>query len=108
MQNLRTKFDIIILDTPPVGLVTDGILAMKQADLPIYIFKADYSQKDFVKNLERLIKVNKFNQITVILNAVKYNKLGYESSYGYGGYYDEAPVKKKKLAFFGSIFSIKL
>ena len=48
LEDLKKDYDYIILDTPPVGLVTDGIMAMKQADISIYIFRADYSKKTFV------------------------------------------------------------
>ena len=47
LDDLKKTYDYIILDTPPVGLVTDGIMAMKQADISIYIFRANYSKKHF-------------------------------------------------------------
>jgi len=96
MKNLESKYDVIIIDTPPVGLVTDGIHALKIARIPIYIVRADFSKKVFVKNINRLIKVNKLNNLSLILNSVK--KSGKES-YGYGkGYYEEqVPKPKKKL-----------
>ena len=53
---LKKTYDIIIVDNPPVGLVTDGIPVLQKADYPIYIFKANYSRKNFVQNVEKLIK----------------------------------------------------
>jgi tyrosine-protein kinase Etk/Wzc len=97
LQNLKLLYDVVILDTPPIGLVTDGIIAMRKADLPLYIFRAHYSKRFFTKTLNRLIKVNKFNNIAVVLNAVKFTRgQGYGYGYGHGynyvdsGYYDEA------------------
>lgn len=94
LSELRQNYDYIILDTPPVGLVTDGIMAMKRADISIYIFRANYSKKDFINNLQRIIRINKFSTITTLLNALPSNG---ESSYGYG-YYEEPrkrnPVRK--------------
>jgi len=89
LEKLKQDYDVVILDTPPVGLVTDGVLVMKKADLPIFIVRADYSKKDFVKMLNRLITVNKFSNLSVILNSVS-SSMG--SVYGYGkgkvkGYY---------------------
>ena len=51
-----------MIDTPPVGLVTDGILIMRKADVPIYIVRANYSKKTFLKNINRLMRTNGFTQ----------------------------------------------
>ena len=89
LEDLKTDYDYIILDTPPVGLVTDGIMAMKHADISIYIFRADYSKKSFVYNLQRIMNINKFSNITTVLNALPSTG---EQRYGYGYYED--PVNK--------------
>ncbi len=89
LEELKKTYDYIILDTPPVGLVTDGIMAMKQADISIYIFRADYSRKTFVYNLQRIININKFSNITTVLNALPSTG---EQRYGYG-YYEEPQNK---------------
>jgi len=86
LDDLRKNYDYIILDTPPVGLVTDGIMAMKRSDISIYIFRANYSKKDFLFNLQRIININKFSNITTLLNALPNTG---EQSYGYG-YYEES------------------
>lgn len=85
LEDLKKNYDYIILDTPPVGLVTDGIMAMKRSDISIYIFRANYSKKDFLFNLQRIININKFSNITTLLNALPNTG---EQSYGYG-YYEE-------------------
>jgi len=85
LNELKEKYDYIILDTPPVGLVTDGIMAMKRADISIYVFRANYSKKDFLDNLQRIININTFSTITTLLNALPSTG---ENSYGYG-YYEE-------------------
>lgn len=85
LNDLKKHYDYIIMDTPPVGVVTDGIMAMKQADISIYIFRANYSRKEFINNLHRIVRINKFQHITTVLNALPSNT---ESAYGYG-YYEE-------------------
>ena len=95
LEDLKKNYDFIILDTPPVGLVTDGIMAMKRSDISIYIFRANYSKKDFLYNLQRIININKFSNITTLLNALPNTG---EQSYGYG-YYEE-PRKNKWLKKF--------
>ncbi|HNC31158.1 MAG TPA: hypothetical protein PKX08_14185, partial [Cyclobacteriaceae bacterium] len=69
----------------PVGLVTDGIMAMKRADVSIYVFRANYSKKEFLKNLQRVLKLNKFSNVTTVLNALPPVHEGY---YG-AGYYEK-------------------
>ena len=85
LESLKKEYDYVILDTPPVGLVTDGIMAMKLSDITIYIFRANYSKKDFLFNLQRIININKFSNITTLLNALPNRE---DRGYGYG-YYEE-------------------
>lgn len=80
IEELKTRYEVIILDTPPVGLVTDGLLAMQKADLPIYVLKADFSKRSFVDNVNRVLATGQFNNLSLILNATTAGA----SDYGYG------------------------
>lgn len=86
INELAKKYDHIILDTPPSGIVTDAILVMKKADIPIYVFRADFSKKQFVKTLNRLKNVNNFNNIALVLNSLQSMN---NKKYGYGYYLEE-------------------
>lgn len=113
-QELKDKFDFIIFDTPPVGLVTDAILVMRKTDLQFYVVKSQYSRRAFAKTIRDLVHVNKFSRMTVIFNGVKSGMNGYGYGYGYGsygyggygyGYYDEGKKTKGKIAsFLSSLF----
>jgi capsular exopolysaccharide synthesis family protein len=105
IEELKKKYDYIITDNPPVGLVTDGIVLIQKADFPIYVFRADYSKKQFVQNVDRLKNENHIHRLSVILNSVDVNRnrYGYNYGYGYGygygysyGYYEEKKKKKSK------------
>lgn len=103
LDELKTLYDVIMIDTPPVGLVTDAMLIMKKVDLPMYIVKANYSKKVFTRNINRLYK-KEFKHISVVLNAVKHTKSygyyygGYYGAYGYGsGYYTDDDEPKPSL-----------
>lgn len=98
LKELHLKYDVIIIDTPPIGLVTDGVLVMRKADLPIYVVRADYSKRIFIKNINKLIRTNNFSKLAVILNALKNNgQFGYGYGYGYGSsYYDDEDEVKSK------------
>jgi tyrosine-protein kinase Etk/Wzc len=108
IEELKTKYDMIIIDNPPVGLVTDGIDLMRKADYPIYIFRAEYSKRSFIQNVDRLQNESGIKKLSVILNGVDIEKKGYGYNYGYGhgygygygnnyGYYEEPkPGRKTK------------
>lgn len=117
---LKTMYDIVLIDTPPVGLVTDGIAIIQKADIPIYIFRADYSKKLFVQNVDRLINENHIAKLCAILNGVDVdrNKYGYAYGYGYGygygtgygygagyGYYEERNRKDQSKGLLGKLFN---
>ena len=56
LEKLREIYDVIILDTPPIGLVTDARTLMHFADTSIYVVRADYSKKGFLRSIEKLSK----------------------------------------------------
>ena len=105
IEELKKQYDYVVLDTPPVGLVTDGVALLQKADYPLYIFRADYSKKQFVQVADKLINENKI-QVSVILNGVDLdrNRYSYNYSYGYGygygyesgDYYDEKGTKRSR------------
>ena len=96
LNELRNQYDYIVIDTPPVGLVTDGIMAMKRADLSIYVVRANYSKKDFLKNLDRIVSINKLANVAVVLNALPSSG----KTYGYGYYHED----QKKKSWVNKIF----
>jgi len=87
LEELKKEYDFVVLDTPPIGLVTDGVMAMKRADLSIYVFRANYSKKDFIRSFQRMVTINKFKSIAVILNSLPTAS----KTYGYGYYEDKIP-----------------
>jgi capsular exopolysaccharide synthesis family protein len=105
LEHLKKIYDVVIVDNPPVGLVTDGISIVQKADYPIYIFRADYSKKNFIHNLDRLINENKVKHLSVVLNGVDIDRSAYGYNYGYGygygygytsDYYNDLEKSKKK------------
>jgi len=84
---LKANYDYVILDTPPVGLVTDALILMNYADIALLIVKSAYTRKEFVKNLDRLAKEHNQHTFGMILNGVEIGEkygYGYGSNYGYG------------------------
>lgn len=98
IEELKTRYDVIILDNPPVGLVSDGVKNLTEADIPIYVFKSQYSKRSFALRVKELFEVQQLKGISVVLNGVKpsrRNTYGYSYGYGYGYGYteDENQVK---------------
>ncbi len=89
LMDLRSMYDYVVIDTPPVGLVTDGIMAMKRSDLSIYVVRANYSKRDFLTNITRIEKLHHLTSLSVVLNAQPSST----KTYGYG-YYEEPPKRK--------------
>ncbi|WP_345972247.1 GumC family protein [Sulfurimonas diazotrophicus] len=88
MQTLRERYDYIILDTPPVGLVTDAAILMHQADVSLLVTRYGYSKKEFVRGLDRLVQEHKIDHVGIIFNGVDIEKnygYGYGYGYKYGG-----------------------
>lgn len=86
---LREHYDVIILDTPPIGLVTDARTLMNLADTSIYVLRAGYSKKSFINSIKALSNLHEVHGLTILLNDMKMDKSGYGYGYGYGYYEDE-------------------
>jgi capsular exopolysaccharide synthesis family protein len=71
ISELRKEYDYIIIDSPPMGLVTDALLLMKQADISLVVFRSEFSEKDYVKTLEDMIASYKIKNVGLVLNDVK-------------------------------------
>jgi hypothetical protein len=63
-------------------------MAMKHADVSVYVFRANYSKKEFIHNLQRIVRINKFSNITTVVNALPATS---ETAYGYGYYEERKP-----------------
>lgn len=86
IDELKKSYDFVLIDNPPIGVVSDGVNVLALADLPIYVFKANYSKRFFVNKLKEIQQLEEITKLSVVLNGVKMSK----SNYGYGyGYYEE-------------------
>lgn len=83
---LRTKYDIIVIDTPPVGLVSDTLEIGRVADVSIFVCRADYSPKANFELINGLYADNKLPKLNLVLNGVDLKKKKYGYYYGYGKY----------------------
>lgn len=71
INELRRDYDYIIIDSPPMGLVTDALLLMKQADISLVVFRSEFSEKEYVKSLEEITSSYNIQNVGLVLNGVK-------------------------------------
>lgn len=104
LEKIKSMYEVIIIDNPPVGLVSDGVQILASADIPIYVFKAHYSKRVFAERVKELFEVQQLSSLNVILNGTVPGRggygydYGYNYGYGYGygsGYYYEEKGNKK-------------
>ena len=83
---LRTKYDYVILDTAPVGLVTDTLQIAKHADVTAFVCRADYTPKSAFGYINQLHSENKLPNMSIVINGIDMSKKKYGYYYGYGKY----------------------
>ncbi len=84
LTKLRAEYDYVIIDSAPVGLVTDAQLLSKFADTVLYVCRMDYTYKEQLRTAEEMMKTNKMPVMNLVINDVK-TKTGIYG-YGYGSY----------------------
>jgi len=83
ISQLKERYDYIILDTVPAGMVADASIINRLADLTIYLVRAEKMDRRQLPDLERLYRQKKFNNLCIILNGIDYGQTGYKYGYGY-------------------------
>ena len=86
IEILKQHFDYVILDTAPIGMVTDTQLIARVADLSVYVCRSGYTVKSEFKLVNDLKNENKLPHPCVLLNGIDMNKRETGSYYGYGKY----------------------
>ena len=86
VETLKKSFDYVILDTAPVGMVTDTLLIGRVADLSVYVCRADYTRKAEFSLINELAENNKLPNLCIAINGVDLQKKKYGYYYGYGRY----------------------
>lgn len=116
MEELKNKYDYVILDTPPVGLVTDAVELSSYVDVTLYVMRQNFTKKEMVNLLNNRVKRDELNNVSIILNGFQ-NKAKYGAGYGYGygygygaysnGYHEEEVSTNVFSKMYKSIFKKK-
>ena len=86
IEMLKKNFDYVILDTAPVGMVTDTLLIGRVADLSVYVCRADYTHKNEYTLINELAENNKLPNLCTVINGLDLKRRKYSYYYGYGKY----------------------
>lgn len=100
LDELKERYDYIILDTPPVGLVADAIELSSFVDVTLYVARQNYTKKDMINLLNNRVKRGELTNVSIVFNGYE-NKAKYGAGYGYGygygsysnGYHEEEEPK---------------
>ncbi len=89
IADLRSKFDFVLIDSPPVGLVSDALIIQKYVDMTIFVCRHNYTNKNQMEILNDIKTKDNVENIYLVINDVDFSTSGY-SGYGYGmGYGDK-------------------
>lgn len=86
INSLKEKYDYVLIDSAPVGLVTDTLQIGRVADATIIMCRADYTPKDSFNYINDLARDNKLPHMTIAINGIDMSKKKYGYYYGYGRY----------------------
>lgn len=90
IKQLRKEYDYILIDTSPIGLVSDGFLLNRLADVNLFVARVGYTPRKYIEDAEEYYKANKLKSMYFILNSVDLNATEYRYGmnkkyvYGYG------------------------
>ena len=98
-QKVGEQFEVILIDTAPVGMVSDALTLSKFADCTLYLVRQNHTFKKQIALIDELYRENKLPKVSIVINDVKnkpgygyygYGRYGYGYGYGHGsGYYEE-------------------
>jgi tyrosine-protein kinase Etk/Wzc len=94
ITTLRKKYDHVIVDTPPIHLVTDAIIVARIADASLYVIRQGYTLKEEFKFIEEVNSENRLPKLNIIFNGIKRDKYGYGYNYN-NSYYNTYTSRPK-------------
>ncbi|HSY60955.1 MAG TPA: hypothetical protein VK796_03715, partial [Cytophaga sp.] len=96
IKAMKEKYEVVIMDSPPVGLVSDYMSVLKHIDANLYIVRYDYTPKETLEAIKEIkIKYNN-NPHAIIFNGITAHLLRKYSYYGNQVEYGYEPIRKKK------------
>jgi tyrosine-protein kinase Etk/Wzc len=120
LETLKGMFDYIVIDTPPIGLVSDAVFIMRHSDASIYVARQGYTPKQAMQTLNDLTSTARIENLSILVNDVDMHQrtygryygggygygysYGYGYGYGYGQYHYLGDDKGEKSNWFANLF----
>ncbi|MGE3654362.1 MAG: polysaccharide biosynthesis tyrosine autokinase, partial [Flavobacteriales bacterium] len=73
----KKQFDVVIIDTPPIGLVTDGMILSEYSDVNLYIVRQRFTRKNHLELINDLFETKKIGHVGIVVNDLKEQRIGY-------------------------------
>lgn len=114
IQKIKSDYEVIIIDCPPIGIVSDALALSKYADINVIIIRQGITKKNSIEAINAMYQEGKMKNTAIIFNDIDFSrtiygqKYGYDGRYGYGysyGYFDDEPENER--AFFSKLFKRK-
>jgi capsular exopolysaccharide synthesis family protein len=99
-EYLKANFDVIVIDTPPVGLVSDALTLGKWADMSFFVVRHKYSLRSSLKLVNKLNEEKRLPSLSIVINGIKgkaFNSGNKYGGYGYGYAYGKKKGKRKRI-----------
>jgi len=94
INKLRSDYDDILIDTPPIHLVTDALLLARVCDVTLYVVKQGYTDKSELVFIKQMVKEDKLPNLNIVFNGIQRAKYGYGYNYD-NSYYVRRDQKKQ-------------
>ncbi|MBO0932085.1 GumC family protein [Fibrella aquatilis] len=95
IADLRKRFEYIIIDTPPIGFVSDAQVVAPYADTTLFVVRHDVTPKNYLKMVNALNREQRFNKLNIVLNAVGGNESYYTNNTSKSAYYGKSGKARK-------------
>ncbi|TSD67002.1 polysaccharide biosynthesis tyrosine autokinase [Inquilinus sp. KBS0705] len=89
IEKLKEMYDDVVIDSPPIHLVTDALIISRVADASLYVVRQGYTHKYELEFVNGINEANRFPKFTIVFNGINKDSGGYGGygyGYGYGGY----------------------
>ena len=83
---LQKNYDFVIIDTPPIGIISDGLSLTKYANITLFVTRYNYTRIKPFSNLLKRIKSHNIENLNLVTNSLELNNKGYGYGYTYGEY----------------------
>lgn len=83
---LQKNYDYVIIDTPPIGIISDGLSLTKYANITLFVTRYNYTRIKPFANLLKRIKAHNIENLNLVTNSLELNNKGYGYGYSYGEY----------------------